>query len=405
MATIAMSRDSAEERDAARAQVKQEYSLPAYYYTSPECFREDVRQIRNKMWLIAGHSSQIPNVGDYKLYQLAHEKVILVRDQTGKINGFYNVCRHRGAHICTESQGNVKAFVCPYHAWTYKLDGGLMRPRSMPKDFDPKEWGLVPCAVETLEGIIFVNLSEGTPPDFEEFAGGVRPYVAQYGLGGLKVVAEKEWISESNWKMSCENFRENYHVPSVHDDLGRVLVTSHSEVEPVDANGETYSDRMKRLGRSLPMIFETEDSRYLQTAAQMEIGHGHMSVTMDGKPKSSLLDGFTEFTGGWTIVNFNPFAHALLYDDYVIFVMYTPREVTKTAGTMIVLVGNDAVEGVDYQLADLMALMDTTMNEDTAILDLNQKGLNSFAYSPAPLSKEEDLVAIFHRWYFNQLVK
>lgn len=388
----------------ARSEVRQGYSLPGYYYTSQECFDKDISRIREQMWLIAGHESQIPNVGDFKLYTFASESVILVRGASGEVNAFYNVCRHRGSHICLKDEGNVKALVCPYHAWTYKLDGTLMRPRSMPKDFDPKEWGLERCAVGVMEGIIFVCLATGTPPDFEEFIGRIRPFVAQYGIGKAKAAATEEFVSKSNWKMSIENFRENYHVPHVHKDLSRILVTSPPEVEPVDQNGETYSARMERLGRSLEPVFDDTDSKYLQTAVQIEIGYGHESASMDGKRRSRLLGDLTEWTGGWTVINFNPFSHMILFDDYAQLIIYTPLEVNRTSGAMIWLVNGDAKDGVDYDLPKLTELMHNTMTEDTQVLDQNQRGVSSTAYAPCPLSLEEDLVGTVHDWYFKTLV-
>lgn len=388
----------------ARAEYRSGWSLPAYYYLSAERYDRDIERLGEIMWFMAGHASQIPNPGDFKRLTIADESIVVVRDRSGAINAFYNVCRHRGSHLCLEDEGNIKALVCPYHAWTYKLDGTLMRPRSMPRDFDPAQFGLKRCHIGVVDGLMFVCLAKGTPPDFEAFVARIRPFLAPYALGRSKAVAEEHVMSATNWKLPVENFQECYHCPNAHKDLSRILTLFQPEVEPVDDKGETWSARMKRTDRALEPVFDGPESQHLQMAFQQEIGKGHVSATMSGRACSRLMGDIKEWSGGWTVINFNPFAHLVMFDDYVQMIFYTPRDRLSAEATMIWLVRDDAVENVDYNPADLTELLSLTMTEDKRITDDNQKGISSAAYEPCPLSIEEERVAAFHGWYVNQVV-
>jgi phenylpropionate dioxygenase-like ring-hydroxylating dioxygenase large terminal subunit len=399
MATRLEDQSRGDEAVRVRTQHRSGWSLPAYEYLSQERYEHDVAIMRERLWFIAGHESQIPKTGDYKLFTFAQESIILVRDKTGAVNALYNVCRHRGSHVCREPQGNAKLLVCPYHSWTYRLDGTLLPPPSMPEDFNPKEYGLKPCHVSIEAGIIFVCLASGAPPDFEAFVAPLRAFLAPYALGRTKAVEEEKVLAASNWKMGIENFQECYHCPGAHQGMMRILSQHPPAIETPDEKGETWTARMRRLGRPVEPLFDEPSSHHLQQVVPLEIGRGHLSGSTDGKPRSKLLGDMTEWSGGWTLFSFNPFAHALMFDDYVQLISYTPVDVGKTAATMIWLVRDDAVESVDYDLRSLTKLMSDVMKEDVQITDDNQRGVLSWTYSPSPLSKEEAGVVRFHTWY------
>src|SRR5258708_8839806 len=113
------------------------FTLEQRFYVDPGIFRRDVEQLLMRHWLCAGHESSVPNPGDYFLFDLAEESVIVVRGQDRQVRAFANVCRHRGSRICAAPSGTAKNFVCPYHAWTYGLDGTLLAARHMPTGFRP----------------------------------------------------------------------------------------------------------------------------------------------------------------------------------------------------------------------------------------------------------------------------
>ncbi|HET6522894.1 aromatic ring-hydroxylating dioxygenase subunit alpha [Sphingopyxis sp.] len=377
---------------------KRKFSLPQYYYTSPELYRKEMEFLRSKLWLMAAHESQIPKNGDFKLFEIDGESIILCRDLQGDVHAFYNVCRHRGSPVCVTNEGNAKAFSCPYHSWTFMLDGTLKRPRAMDASFDPKEWNLKAAHLGNLDGLLFVCLAKGEAPSFEEFAGRIRPFISQYGLTKAKPVYVQDDLIVTNWKLPLENYRENYHISSVHQDLGRVMGAAMDH-----SNGESHAERMSRLGRSLPMVYDEAESLYLQQAIQFAFGKDQVSATQDGSAASSLMPTITEWSKGWTYINFNPLSHINLQDDYAIMVFFTPVSETVTKTSMVFLVNEDAVEGKDLDVKKLIDLYVVTMAEDNVVLGRHQKGIESGAYEPAPLALEEDQIVLFHDWYFNRV--
>ncbi len=122
-------------------------------------FEHDVERLLMRHWLCAGHASLIPNPGDYFLFELATESAIVIRGEDGELRAFANVCRHRGSRICAEPSGHAKFFVCPYHAWSYGLDGSLRAARHMPEGFDTAAHGLKPIHTRVIQGLIFVTFA------------------------------------------------------------------------------------------------------------------------------------------------------------------------------------------------------------------------------------------------------
>jgi phenylpropionate dioxygenase-like ring-hydroxylating dioxygenase large terminal subunit len=136
------------------------YSLQQEFYCDDGVFAADMTQVIGRKWLVAGHVDRVRNKGDYFLFKVGDESIIVVRSDESTINAFYNVCRHRGSLICTAEQGHVARLTCGYHAWTYGLDGALLAARLMPADFSKKDNGLHRCHVRVFHGFIFVNLSD-----------------------------------------------------------------------------------------------------------------------------------------------------------------------------------------------------------------------------------------------------
>src|SRR5438552_8843829 len=137
-------------------------SLPQKYFVSPEIFADEQKEIFEKQWLLVGHQSQIPKPGDYFLAQIAGESLIVVRDQTSGIRGFYNVCRYRGTRLKEDACGHASAIQCPYHAWTYGLDDRLIGAPHMDEvpGFDKADYSLRAVNLALWEGFILINLDE-----------------------------------------------------------------------------------------------------------------------------------------------------------------------------------------------------------------------------------------------------
>ena len=212
-------------------------------YTDPEIFEEEFDRIFNSTWVWVAHVSHIPNKNDWITTYVGKQPVIVNRDKDGVVRVMLNRCRHRGATICEAKKGNAPGFVCPYHAWTYGVDGslkGLPLPKGY-KDFDKSEYGLVNLRVETYDGLIFATFNENAPP-LEEFLGRARPWIDLFMKQGggypVKVLGEHKFTFPGNWKIQLENTTDAYHFPIVHKSFLSSLDGDTSELFSfMDAGG------------------------------------------------------------------------------------------------------------------------------------------------------------------------
>ena len=207
-------------------------TLPGRYYTDPQIFAEEQALIFEQMWFCAARASDIPTPGSFRTVQVGSESVIVSRSRRGEVRAFLNVCRHRGAKICVEETGSVaRAFQCPYHAWTYDLDGKLIAAPNLTKmpDIDRVEYGLKTVHVREWLGYVWVSLAD-EPPTFEatvlqeviERLGEVAN-LDHYQVDTLAVGRRIVYDVKANWKLIIENFMECYHCATIHPELTEVL--------------------------------------------------------------------------------------------------------------------------------------------------------------------------------------
>ena len=189
---------------------------PAKYYTSQDLYDLEVEHIFRREWIWVGHAQDVRHPGDYFTFDYAGEPVLVARDKTGRLNAFSNVCRHRGA-IVAEGAGNCRSFTCPYHAWTYGLDGELLGAPEMngTANFETDRFGLRGLRVEDWYGNIMVNFDpDGTP--LSSVVGDLDPLFRKYDARDLVVTSRKVFDIPCNWKMLVENNMEAYHFLGTH---------------------------------------------------------------------------------------------------------------------------------------------------------------------------------------------
>ncbi len=191
-------------------------TLPPWAYHSEAFYQQEVEHIFMKVWNFIGRADHIPNPGDFYTLEFVGVPLIVTRDRTGELRAFANSCRHRGA-LVAQGQGNARAFVCPYHGWTYDLMGKLVAAPEMQhtNGFDPSRYGLKPIRLETWEGFVFINFD----PEAESLAaylGDLPQTLASYRFGEMKQTGRMEYILDCNWKIYVENAMEAYHVAMVH---------------------------------------------------------------------------------------------------------------------------------------------------------------------------------------------
>src|SRR5947209_13482100 len=228
-------------------------SLAQKYFVSPEVFAQEQAKIFSKKWLLVGHQSQISKPGDFFLITVAGESLIVTRDQNSQVRGFYNVCRHRGTRLKEDACGHGSAIQCPYHAWTYGLDGRLIGAPHMDEvpGFDKADYSLRPVNLALWEGFIFINLDENAMP-LEEWFAPLNGKFSHWNMPILRPAKRIEYDVRANWKLMFENYSECYHCPGVHPQLQKV--SPYDSAENDLAEGPFLGGFMKiNRGKSLTM--------------------------------------------------------------------------------------------------------------------------------------------------------
>jgi Rieske 2Fe-2S family protein len=216
-----------------------EQTLPSSWYTDSPVFELEREHIFFREWVCVGREEELIDSGDHKVLDLYGQSILLVRNEQSELRAFYNVCRHRGARLCpaTAQQDsndrlplkggvvNNRSIVCPYHAWSYDLNGALQRaPHMRPEmGFDATEVKLHPVGCETWGGFIFLNLSPDTAPPFEQGIAASAQRFQRYPLSELRLGQRIQYDVNANWKVLCENYNECYHCGPVHPELCKVV--------------------------------------------------------------------------------------------------------------------------------------------------------------------------------------
>lgn len=216
-----------------------EQTLPSNWYLEQRIFELEREHIFNREWICVGREEELPNAGDHKILNVYGESVLLLRNQKNLLRAFYNVCRHRGASLCpiTEQENsndrlplrggviNREMITCPYHAWSYDLDGQLQQAPHMTEDmgFRVEDIQLHKVACEIWGGFIFINLSPETAPSFEQFIKPSAEQFERYPLSELRIGATIQYEVNANWKVLCENYNECYHCGPVHPELCQIV--------------------------------------------------------------------------------------------------------------------------------------------------------------------------------------
>src|SRR3984885_13296847 len=200
--------------------------LPAGAYYDPQQYERELRRIWYRNWVYVGRSSELERARAFRTFELGDQKILLVRDDRGVLQGFHNTCRHRGAALCREPEGQLRggSIVCPYHAWTYNLQGDLLRTSSKrhASGFDVADFPLYPVKVREWNGFVLVSLTED-PPAFEKIFDVPLNRLDAWPLQDLVVGHVMLKTIESNWKIFWENYKECLHCPGVHPQLSQLV--------------------------------------------------------------------------------------------------------------------------------------------------------------------------------------
>lgn len=377
------------------------FALPREFYTSPSIFEYDIHEYWNKNWVWAGHVSQIPKSGQYFLFEYATESIIVLRDKANQVRAYINVCRHRGSRVCLEKSGTTSVFSCPYHAWTYDLQGRLRSGREMEDGFDRSAYGLLPAQVKIFQGLIFVCLSPEAP-QIDTTLAILSPLTQPFGLADLKVAHTASYRVPANWKLALENYLECYHCAPSHWEYSK----SHSLKDPKSMTGVlmgALSTKSKTAGLPDVTLDKTGHNAKNRGAdayyRRYPLYPGYLTGSKTGEPLAPILGDLTQFDGGATDIMIGPLNNFLAYSDYIVGYRFVPVNLQLTDIQVVWMVRRDAENETDYKIEDLTWLWHVTSQDDEKIIRYNQSGVNSSAFIPGPLSKMEWGIRNFYHGY------
>ncbi|MFF4602964.1 aromatic ring-hydroxylating dioxygenase subunit alpha [Streptomyces sp. NPDC001339] len=359
-------------------------TLAGRYYTDPGIFRREQEQIFERQWFCAVRGSDLTGPGAYRTVQVGRESVLITRNRAGEPRAFLNICRHRGARLCTEESGEVRrSLQCPYHAWTYDLDGRLVAAPNLQRmpDLDRTGRGLVTVPLREWLGYVWVCLAD-RPPSFEEAVTGAvterlgdPAAIDQYRTEALALGRRLTYDVRANWKLIVENFMECYHCATIHPELTDVL--------PEFAEG---------------------------FAAQYYVGHGAefaaeaAGFTVDGSAGFGRLPGIDgDRDRRYYAITVRPQVFVNLVPDHVIVHRMFPAAADRTLVVCDWLYQPDVVDsGADVSKS--VELFHRVNTQDFDACERTQPGMHSRAYRDGGvLVPSEHHIGAFHRWVAERL--
>jgi stachydrine N-demethylase len=384
------------------------HSLPRDLYTDPDVFQVDLERIWYRHWLFAIPGCEIPKPGNYVVHKVGSYSVLIVRGADGVVRAFHNSCRHRGSALCRSAKGSNPKIVCPYHQWTYELDGRLLWARDMGPDFDASSHGLKPVHCRDVSGLVYICLADVAPP-FDAFAEQAERYLAPHALNNSKVAFESTIIENGNWKLVWENNRECYHCAGNHPSLCRTFPedptifggSSAGATSPVLAK---HVERCEAAGAASAFVIDPQGTwRFVR----MPLLGTAESYTLDGKVAVTRPNSSLPFKDAGALLKFNyPSTWNHFLSDHAIVFRVTPISATETEVCTKWLVHKDAQEGVDYDVKRLTEVWLATNDEDRVVVENNQQGILSPGYEPGPYSEaQEGGVIQFVDWYADTLTR
>jgi glycine betaine catabolism A len=357
-------------------------TLPAEAYTSPDVFAWETERFFQGSWFCLGRSSELARTGDRRAVRIGSEGVLLVRGSDGALRGFFNTCRHRGHELlpCGGPVVNARSIRCPYHSWTYALDGSF---KTAPNFVDGPDWqrrdpanGLLPARIEEWGGWAFVDCSGQAPP-LAEHLGNVVGAVGPYEPERLEVAVTHEYVIEANWKLIAENYHECYHCSTIHPELCRVTPTD---------SGVAFEPTGLVMGGSMDLMEHAE------------------TMSLTGESRGVPFRGL-DARGRRQVLYLQLFPNVLLspHPDYVMTHRLEPLDHGRTRIECQWLFPPEARDHQDFDPSYAVEFWDITNRQDWTACEGVQRGAAGRGYRQGPLSPPEgnvwQFIAVVARGY------
>ncbi|HUZ26769.1 MAG TPA: aromatic ring-hydroxylating dioxygenase subunit alpha [Streptosporangiaceae bacterium] len=346
--------------------------LPRAAYVDPAVLAWEKQNFFDGGWTCVGFSSHLAQPGDQRAEPVGSGSVLLTRDDSGTLHAFANSCRHRGHELLATGETTQRStIICPYHSWTYALDGGLRFASGFKRSdgFERSDWGLVELPVAEWHGLIFVDGSAGAAQPLTQALAELEPVVAPYEPERLVIAGRHRYDAASNWKILTENYHECYHCPVIHPELCRVSPPK---------SGANYQARGSWVG------------------GWMDLRDGMDTMSLDGTSRGTALRGLDD-RGLRTVIYVNVFPNILLslHPDYVMTHRLLPLAADRTMIECIWAFAPEAVASPGFDPGYAVDFWDLTNRQDWQACESVQRGLSSEHAKPGPLSPDEDAVYQF----------
>ncbi len=348
--------------------------LAPWTYTNPEIFELEYEAFFLRRWQLVGHVNEVPAIGDFITHDIGRDNVFVVRGKDEQLRAFKNVCRHRASRVL-EGSGTCKGVIrCPYHGWTYQLDGSLM---AIPQEehhsnVDKSKHGLLEVQLEQFHGLLFVRV-QGDGPGVAEHFGHMDRYFEMYGVADYVPCAKtRTQVWDVNWKVAWDNYLENYHIPIGHPGLHRLLnIDNEGEGSSSGVDYGVFALKSKPSNVDIERRYQ-ELFKHAQARIPEEIRGKWVQF---GVAANLGIDLYPEMLDTFQLV---PLAH----DKTLIRAAYY---------------GHQNPTSEEEELRRLNLLVNASVNvEDQLLCSRVQKGLQTHGYSPGPLSQLEVGIHYFH---------
>jgi Rieske 2Fe-2S family protein len=368
-------------------------TLPRHFYADPEFYRAELERFYFNRWICAGRADQIPAAGDYFVRGIGDESIIVTRDGAGTIHALFNVCRHRGTRLCEQTEGHFADRIqCPYHNWTYGLEGRLLAAPHMPPDFSKDDYPLHRAGCDVWDGNVFIHLGRDGQDwrygqdgqdgrDRQHGRDALRAQLADlperfaaWRMADLRLGRRIVYDVKANWKLIVLNYNECLHCPNLHPALNK-------------------------LHHYLGADNVAPTARYCGGA--MGFRDGVETMSMDGRRRRAWLPGLGE-AQRQQVVYFAIYPNLLLslHPDYVMTHTLWPRAHDRTEIVCEFHFHPSELARPDVQIEDAVEFWDLTNREDWWIAEQSQAGISSRVYTPGPYSEREELL-----WSFDDIVR
>lgn len=349
-------------------------TLPGNYYHDENIYREELDKIFYTSWILACRAEEIPKTGDFRKVDVGDESILIVRNKQGEIKAHFNVCRHRGTQLCNENAGTFKSksIQCPYHAWTYGLDGELMAAPMMTENelFQKSNCSLHPVHVFNWEGFVFISLAI-EPVPFEQQMGVLIGKFGEWNMSELRIAKHIHYELQCNWKLILQNYQECYHCPGVHPLLSKL--TPFQSAQHDSSKGSVIG-------------------------GYMELTQEGGSMTMNGEAAAPHICSSSDKQ---RVYYYSVYPNMLLtpHPDFVMYHHITPLGPERIVNDCYWLFDPAVIADSKHQegIASAVSFWDLTNRQDWEVCEQMQKGTASKRFTRGYYSGREDILYALDR--------